>query len=193
MQDCGTSTLPVGLCYNRHMFGTIYKLTNTVNGKIYVGQTTIDVHKYLDSVLHKTKFNDHRLLDKAIRKYGPDAWAYELLATAESREELDALEIHYIAKLDCRNTAVGYNICRGGERGPGWPKGNTYGSNWSSDKKRAAHLKISNALKGRKFSEEHKKKLGLRQTGEKNHMFGRKHSPETIIKMKESAKNRKRT
>lgn len=173
------------------MFGKIYLLTNKVNEKIYVGQTTQDLDKYIAGVLYKKKFNNNRLLDKAIQKYGPEVWSYKVLATAESRKELDELEIKFIADLDARNNSVGYNITRGGERGPGWPKGNTNGAGWTPEKLKRTHAKISKALKGRPFSEEHKANLSLSRLGSKNHMTGKKHSPETIAKMRESAKNRK--
>lgn len=173
------------------MFGKVYKLTNATNNKIYIGQTTSDLDRYIDSVLHKKKFNNNRLLDRAIQKYGPDCWVYEVIATAKSREELDSLEMKYISEYDSRNTDVGYNICRGGERGPGWPKGNKYAANFSDSVKQRISKNVSKALKGKPKSEAHKRAMSLGRTGAKNHMTGRKQSPDTIAKMKATASGRK--
>ena len=59
--------------------GSIYKITNTVNGKAYIGQTIHDAEK--------TRIRDHlngtgngsRLVRRAINKYGKDAFTYEIL------------------------------------------------------------------------------------------------------------------
>lgn len=174
------------------MFGVVYKLTNTITNKMYVGQTTADIDVYMKGVLNKTRFNKARHLDNAIQKYGPSAWVYEVICYANSREELDALEIHYIAALDTRNTKIGYNICRGGERGPGWKKGHNYAAMRSPEERRLTAKKIGDALRGVPKSESHKKALTASRLGEKNHFYGKKHSPETLKKMSESAKNRKK-
>ena len=57
--------------------GSIYKITNTVNGKSYIGQTIYDAEK--------TRIRDHltgkgnQLIKNAIEKYGKDAFTYEIL------------------------------------------------------------------------------------------------------------------
>lgn len=106
------------------MTGYIYKITNTVNNKSYVGQTirTLEIrwHKHIveataDKPL-KTKFA------RAIRKYGAEAFKPELIEILENCtvDELTEREFYWIHKLDSINT--GYNSsdarCRSG--------GNTY-------------------------------------------------------------------
>ena len=49
--------------------------------------------------------------------------------------------------------------------------------------------KISMSLKGREFSEEHRKKLSECQMGEKNHMYGKHHSEESVIRLAKSLNN----
>ncbi len=92
------------------MYGYIYLTTNTLNGKIYVGQ-----HKsgkfdswYIGSGIH---------LSNAVKKYGKDKFTVRIIDTAESKEELDEKEIYWIRELDSRNPDVGYNLARGGGAG----------------------------------------------------------------------------
>lgn len=104
------------------MYGYIYKTTNTVNGKIYIGQRKSSIflaEDYLGSGVR---------LHSAIKHYGQDKFKVELVDTAESREELNQKEIHYISAFDARNPEVGYNLTIGGDGAVGndpWNKGLT--------------------------------------------------------------------
>ena len=86
----------------------VYKLTNTDNGKIYVGQTRFSVEK---------RFKEHAkaptLIGDAIRKYGEEQFLIEVLENCETREEAYELEIFFIAKFDCM-APNGYNLTKGG-------------------------------------------------------------------------------
>jgi hypothetical protein len=90
----------------------IYKIINTVNGKIYVGQHKgEDLQHYLQrkfyAAEHLLKVRSH--LYAAIRKYGRDAFTIEPLVQGDmSKAVLDSFEILYIAALDSRNCEVGY-------------------------------------------------------------------------------------
>lgn len=83
----------------------IYKLTNTVNGLVYIGQ-------------HSTnKLNDGYMgsglkIREAIRKYGKHQFRKEILALCDTKEELDELEIFFISIYN--STQNGYNIAKGG-------------------------------------------------------------------------------
>ena len=102
------------------MFGYIYKTTNKVNNKIYVGKKISDVfigEKYLGS---------GKYLKSAVKKYGRNSFTVEMIDTAESNEELNEKEIYWIEKLNCRDHLVGYNISVGGDGVsgiPAWNKG----------------------------------------------------------------------
>ena len=77
----------------------IYLITNTVNGKLYVGQTIHglswrwNIHKAMARRGNKVYFH------AAIRKYGEEAFVPSVLASAENVQELNELEIAFIAKL----------------------------------------------------------------------------------------------
>ena len=100
--------------------GSIYKITNTVNGKSYIGQTSRDVEK---RIIHE-HFNGHtgsRLLSKAIKKYGANSFSYEILYQDILPVLLDSFEIQAI---EIYNTLVphGYNLAIGGVGGKMSPK-----------------------------------------------------------------------
>ena len=69
-------------------YGYVYKTTNLINGKIYIGQNkgTIDL-SYLGS---------GKLIFRAIKKYGRKNFRLEVLAFATTKPMLDGLEQKYI-------------------------------------------------------------------------------------------------
>lgn len=85
----------------------IYKTTNLINGKIYIGKSKYDDNKYLGS---------GKILRFAFRKYGRNNFKKEIIDTAETLEELNNKEMYWIKEL---NSIIpnGYNIARGGEGG----------------------------------------------------------------------------
>lgn len=91
------------------MYGYIYKTTNIINNKVYIGQhiaEQFEPEKYIGSGL---------VLLRAIDKYGKDNFKCELLCKCYSREELNTQEIYYISLYNTTDPAVGYNISAGGD------------------------------------------------------------------------------
>lgn len=92
----------------------IYWFRNTIDGKIYIGQS-----KYLKSRYsqHKIEFRDgthhNEYLQKAVNKYGFENFEYKVLKKCPPNE-LDDWEIYYIEKYDTLNRDKGYNIKPGG-------------------------------------------------------------------------------
>ena len=104
------------------MKGVIYKVRNTVNNKIYIGQT-IDFKSRKASHLraafnpNSTHYNSHFM--RAIRKYGEQMFDWVVIHTVEGenkkalKRELDKWEIYYIGLFNSYNN--GYNMTLGGE------------------------------------------------------------------------------
>ena len=90
------------------MYGYVYKTTNKVNNKIYIGQKKSPVF------LGNKYFGSGKYLKHAINKYGEQNFCVELVECAESKEELSNLEIFYIKKYNSTNSDIGYNIAKGG-------------------------------------------------------------------------------
>lgn len=86
----------------------IYKTTNLINNKIYVGKDKHNNPKYLGSGL-KIKL--------AIKKYGKDNFYKEILEYCTDEEELNEREIYWILKNNSIDRNLGYNITVGGEGG----------------------------------------------------------------------------
>lgn len=98
------------------MYGIIYKATNKINNKIYIGQTTNSLtrRKTNHYAAARTK-KDTLFFHKAIRKYGEDNFIWEVLKQADTREELNELECFYIKQYNSNNSEYGYNMTAGGD------------------------------------------------------------------------------
>jgi group I intron endonuclease len=96
-------------------YGSIYKITNQVNGKVYVGQTIKPIETRLKQHIASLRYKKPGCakLQRALRKHGPENFVISLLGTANSLEELNVLEQSWIAKLDSMNN--GYNLDSGGK------------------------------------------------------------------------------
>lgn len=165
-------------------FGYIYKITNTINNKIYIGKTkeTIDSrykrHIY-DIEHHKTK----SLLYDAMKKYGIDSFKVEQIDVADTLEDLNEKEKFYIKNLNSTNPAIGYNINKGGDGGHGGPM--FKGHHHSEETRKQMSIsrmgdKNSNYGNHRIMPDEEKHKHAC--PGELNGMYGKKHSEESKVK-----------
>jgi group I intron endonuclease len=153
----------------------IYKTTNLITGKIYVGQhyTSAD-DGYLGSGL---------LIKKAIKKYGKEIFIRETLEYCDSKD-IDNREIYWISLLESDNEYVGYNISKGG-----------IGKITISDKTKLRmsdnHADVSgenNPNYGNKWNDIQRKSLSDKTIGryldDKNPIWGIQRSYETKIKIK---------
>lgn len=92
------------------MKGIIYKITNKLNGKSYIGQT---VQKPILRWRAHCSRNTDSAIHLAINKYGKENFTFDVICSANSIEDLNALEIDFIRNL---NTFApnGYNLDEGG-------------------------------------------------------------------------------
>lgn len=93
---------------------TIYCVTNTVNGKRYVGQTsdTVEV-RWKAHVASSRNKGGCRVFCAAIRKYGAAAFVREILEVVATQSEADAAETKWISAKESR-VPNGYNLTSGG-------------------------------------------------------------------------------
>jgi hypothetical protein len=96
------------------MIGSIYKITNRINSKSYIGKTYMSITKRFAIHINDSKKerNNNRLLYKAFKKYGPDNFTVELLGTFENGI-LEEKEIEYISLYATFKN--GYNLTLGGD------------------------------------------------------------------------------
>lgn len=89
----------------------IYKITNRINGKVYIGQTKQSLQKRWNN--HCGKNSHCSILHLAITKYGAENFTVEQIDVACNKDELDKKEIYWIAHFDSI-APNGYNISSGG-------------------------------------------------------------------------------
>lgn len=149
------------------MIGYIYKTTNLINGKIYIG-------KHLATKFSLSYKGSGAILKQAFKKYGKENFKCELIAEATTEEELNNLEAYWINYFNSRDPEIGYNIVEGGL--------GTSGYHHSEEAKQ----KMSEAKSGKALTEDWKTKIA--EAGK-----CRTHSPETKQKISNSNKGKKRS
>lgn len=159
--------------------GVIYLITNTLNGKMYVGQTRQGLKRRI--IEHKRDNSKSRGdIDMAIHRYGWENFTAEVLETCPV-EMLNEREKFFIAKL---NTQVpnGYNLTDGGDTALNI-------SEETRAKISANHADFSgakNGFYGKRHSEESRAKMSVAKKG-KSH---KPHSQETRDKISASEKGK---
>jgi len=153
----------------------IYKTTNLINGKIYVGQDSKNNPRYLGSGVW---------LNRAIEKYGKENFKKEVIDLAESKEELNEKEKYWIKFYNCK-VPFGYNLTDGGESPAGYiftevqrqnlskaKKGKLSGREGKKNPGQSLRMKQNNPAKRPEVRE----KLG--RSGKDNRRFGTHRSKE---------------
>lgn len=137
------------------MTGYIYKITNNINNKVYIGQTiNIEKRWYKHQYLAKTGFKRH--LYEAMRKYGIDNFSIEIIEECDA-DVLDDRERYWINQYKSFDRCYGYNKSFGGEGGDTWTLNNH---------KEATSMLLSQKLKGKRHSEESYKRAALKRVGQ---------------------------
>jgi putative endonuclease segB len=186
------------------MFGYIYKTTNNINGKIYIGK------KHSSSFI-KDYYGSGKLINRAIDKYGIENFSVEIIEECETLEELNLKEKYYIKHLESNyKLGKGYNIASGGDGGniigllpeidynsfildckrrakgknnPNYGNGSKMSGDNNPSKRPEVREKLSKANSGKNNSMYGKK-------GKLSHRYGTKHSERTKDRIRESLKNK---
>lgn len=90
----------------------IYKFTNKLNNKSYIGQS-IHVERRFQEHLQTAQRSPKTIFHKAINKYGVENFTFEILEYC-TEEELDMKEVYYIEHFNTL-TPNGYNVQIGGK------------------------------------------------------------------------------
>lgn len=151
----------------------IYKTTNLITGKIYIGKAKVDNPLYLGS---GTK------LAHAIKKYGRGSFKREILEECDDRE-VDNREIFWISHFNSTNRNIGYNITNGGAGGD---TTTNHPDKDSVIKSRASSIKEwhSNLTEDEKIARG--QKISSSKKGKSNGHKGLKHSEKTKQLIKEN-------
>lgn len=136
------------------------------NGKFYVGRTKNKFSQRL--IEHKTRATKgyQHPLYYAFNKYGWDNVDKKVLETVDTHEQAVLRELFYIEKYDSLNN--GYNLTINTQIG---------GDNWEGRRDTPEYQEFTVRMKDLRL-------------GEGNGMFGKSHSKQSVLKMKEKAKGR---
>lgn len=144
----------------------IYKITNKVNGKVYIGQTTQGIRK---------RWSQHCCaegcpkLHRAILKYGKRNFSVQRIDVASNKEEANQKEMYWIEQYDSANHEHGYNLSLGGAFG-------TFNAE-TREKMSESHKGEKNSFYGKHHSEDARVKMSKAKKGvytDGNHPRARK-------------------
>lgn len=173
---CKTDNIICNLSNNNKMYGVIYKITNSINNKIYFGQTKANPpsgrwnrHKY------STKNGCKVPIHNAMRLHGIENFKFEVIHSCDTIKELNIKEIDLISTNNtfCPN---GYNIMKGGD---------------NYERTDEHKKKISDAHIGKKKTPEHLEKIRLSKLGKKIKPFTDEHKKKISDARKLYWKNKK--
>jgi len=159
---------------HRHKYFTVYKTTNLLNDKTYIG-----IHETYD--LNDDYLGSGKYLKSAVNKYGPENFKREWLFIFDNKEDQLNKEKELVTEEFCSRDDT-YNICVGGFGG-GFHYINSLGRNNSNKDWSAISEKIKNSdgYKNRKIPFDVLEKG--RRISHKNGFLGRKHTLETKKKI----------
>lgn len=150
------------------MYGIIYKVTNLVNKKLYIGLTTKSLEERRREHIKQVNNDSQLAFHRAIRKYGLDNFIWEVIDKADNKNELCNKEMYWIGYYKTYthlDDSHGYNMTIGGE-----------------------------GAMGRIHSDETRKIMSEKKQGvfdgENNPMYGKKHTEETANKIRKALKGK---
>lgn len=131
---------------------SIYKIINTKNNKIYIGQTSKHINERLDMHIKCANRKVNRYLYDSMNHHGIENFKIELIETVECKKSADLREKYWIKTLDTLKPN-GYNMTIGGGGG-----NTTIG--YTDEQKKELYSRQAKSRTGKKRSPEYCKKLG---------------------------------
>lgn len=169
-------------------YGVIYKATNTINEKCYIGQAINFERRKKAHIYNSISNRDKCYFHNAIRKYGGKNFKWEIVYECNDRLLLNVMEtMKIIVNHSHTSEGKGYNMTWGGDDNPMNNEESRKKASRSSKGKiisTETRRKISESNKGKVLSMETKRKISLSHIGQKR-------TEETKKKISEIVKNRK--
>lgn len=142
----------------------VYVHINTINGKKYIGITSKDNPEHRWN--HGRGYGENTHFRSAINKYGWDAFRHVILFDGLDEASAKAKEVELISEWRTNNSEFGYNMTIGGDGTSGYYPSTETRQKLSEARKREnlseeTLKRRSDGLRGRKFSDDHKRKIGI--------------------------------
>ena len=153
---------------NEDKFGFVYIITNTKNGKAYVGCKQYYIGKSKKQSRWQTYTGSSKYLNEDIKKIGKKYFIFEVIAEYKNKRSLRYYEMYYQVKWNVLTATVE------GSDNPAFYNSYVGGKFYRPIESYMPH------------TEETKIKMSKAQTGEKHPLYGKKHTEETIRKMREA-------
>lgn len=103
--------------HSAHPICGIYKVTNKINNKVYIGKSTDIYYRWKEHIRNKDKKDFQYVFARALRKYGETNFSWEIVERC-NETVLNDKEIFYIKKFNSfigEKGSWGYNMTRGGD------------------------------------------------------------------------------
>lgn len=156
-------------------YGVIYKITNDINTKVYVGQTIRTLAVRFRGHCSLKRSSENSAIRGAIHAYGKDHFKIEQIDTASDLDDLNRKEIYWIGMLNCL-CPNGYNLSLGGNGGGKMhestkrklsllQKGTKKIQFWSEETRRSQGIRSRWVHMGRRATQETREKMSLAKKG----------------------------
>jgi group I intron endonuclease len=148
----------------------IYKITNILNNKLYIGQTVKSKKRWSQHKAYaKNPEQTKQYIHRAMNKHGIENFTFEIIDCAVDQSQADCIEYCLITEYDSRNKEKGYNL---------WPGGNSrkgfHHSEETKTKLRAIRAKQI-------FTQESQLKKSKTLKGHSGYWLGKKHPNKKVF------------
>lgn len=194
----------------------IYAIRNTLNGRHYVGSTSVSIAGRFKSHKHQLRHGKHHspALQRSWKKNGESVFEFIVLEVVENLDSILEREQHWIEELKAADSRAGYNVAKVAGTRAGVPQPEEMKERYRQERKgvpkSAEHRrKISEGQKGRQISQEQREKLRVaatkqwadpqaradqseRKKGKPSAFKGKTHTTESIEKFRAAAMTERR-
>jgi group I intron endonuclease len=168
-----------------------YKITNLINGKIYIGQSINPERRWWDHKNLSLSPKPIQYISRAIKKYGKDNFTFEVIASSiiQDQKEIDIEEELIIQQYNSRFFSNGYNVRPGGSTRGSWQHSEEtkrkMSENWSKHHSLETLARIHANNRGKPCSEQRRQRVSAANKG-RQFCLGHKQSKEVIQKRLDS-------
>jgi group I intron endonuclease len=164
----------------------IYKITNDLNDKIYVGRTKVPGYRkrqHVSASLDPAKIKVMQKIHLAIKELGHEHFTFEVFEACDNYSKSCEREVYWINFYNSDDDQFGYNE-KSGPNGP---------IILTDEQRKILSLRIigeKNPMFGKKHTTEALQKMSDRMSGDKNPFYGKIHTDETKTLIGKSSKGR---